>query len=466
MPSLILNGASTTFGEAERELTLLEYLRREGLTGAKEGCAEGECGACAVAVVRPRGDTSTYRVVNSCLIPLSMMAGHEVLTIEGIAASGQDAALRALAEGGGSQCGYCTPGFAVSLTAEHCRPGRTGACSTAALAGNLCRCTGYRPIADAAASLVEPAAGPLSERLTRPAPAIRSASSPGFARPDSLEACIELLASRDDAALIAGGTDLGIEQNRRDRRPGMLVSLEAVDELRAFSADGARVHIGAALPLTEIDEAWHDAPEVWRRWLALFASPLIRNRATLGGNLATASPIGDSAPLLMALDSVVHVAGPSGRRSIPVSALFAGYRKTTLARGELITAIEMPGRPGRPGRPGGSGGSGNEVGFYKMARRRLNDISTVTAAMAVERDGSGVVTSAHFCFGGVAATPLRVEAAEQAVVGREWSDDTLRRVQRVLGETLHPLSDHRGSREFRMAIAQSLVAKFAWEHLR
>lgn len=451
--TFLLNGVEATFGDADRELTLLEFLRQTGLTGAKEGCAEGECGACAVAFVRPHGEASTYRVVNSCLIPLPAVSGHEVLTIEGIAASGQDAALRALADAGGSQCGYCTPGFAVSLTAEHCRPGRTGACSTEALAGNLCRCTGYRPIADAAASLVEPASGALTERLGRPAPAIRATASSGFIRPDSLAVCVEALAASPGAVVIAGGTDLGVEHNKRDRRAERLVSLEAVEELRAFTRDAQRVRIGAALPLTEIDEAWIDAPPVWRRWLALFASPLIRNRATLGGNLATASPIGDSAPLLMALDAEVHLAGPSGRRAVPVAQLFTGYRKTLLERGELITAIEL--RRPMP-----------DVGFYKVARRRLNDISTVTAAIAVERAADGRVTSARFCFGGVAATPLRLEAAEEVVAGSVWDADVTRRVQRVLADSLRPLSDHRGSREYRAGIAKSLVAKFAWEYLR
>ncbi|MFN7917901.1 MAG: FAD binding domain-containing protein [Vicinamibacterales bacterium] len=465
MAAFLLNGVETHFGEGERDLTLLDFVRRAGFTGAKEGCGEGECGACAVAIVRPHDTGSTYRVVNSCLIPLALIEGHEVLTIEGIAASGQDAALRALAESGGSQCGFCTPGFAVSLTAEHCRPGRTGACSTDALAGNLCRCTGYRPIADAAASLIEPASGALSDRLTRPAPAIKPSSGAGFVRPGTLAGVIDVLASAPDAVPIAGGTDLGIEQNKRDRRFGLLVGLEAVDELRVFDASGTRVLIGAALPLTEIDERWVDAPPVWRRWLALFASPLIRNRATLGGNLATASPIGDSAPLLMALDAVVHVAGPSGSRTIPVAHLFAGYRKTVLERGELITAVEVRTQKSE-GRPGGPGGPGTRVEFYKVARRRLNDISTVTAAIAVERDAGARVVSARVCLGGVAATPLRVEAAEQAVVGAVWDEAATARVQAVLADTLRPMTDHRGTREFRLAVAQSLVARFAWEHLR
>ncbi len=454
MFTFTLNGAPVTMPDADRDLTLLDFLRQRGLTGAKEGCAEGECGACAVALVRPLGPSSTYRVVNSCLIVLPAIAGHEVVTIEGIAASGQDAALRALAAGGGSQCGYCTPGFAVSLTMEMCRPGRVGACSTEALAGNLCRCTGYRPIADAAASLVGPASGALSDRLRQSAPAIAQTSSSGFERPASVDACVALLVERPDAVVIAGGTDLGVEHNRRDRRPGLLVSLDAIDELRTFEQSATRVRIGAALSLAELEEQWIDAPEVWRTWTALFASPLIRNRATLGGNLATASPIGDAAPLLMALDAVVEVAGTGGRRSMPVAELFAGYRKTVLARHELITAVEIP-LPVPP-----------QVAFYKMAKRRVNDISTVTAAIALTCDADGRVSSARFCFGGVAATPVRVVAAENVVVGRPWDADAVARVQTVLGQTLTPMTDHRGSREYRLEVVQALVAKFAWEQRR
>ncbi|MGE3958424.1 MAG: xanthine dehydrogenase small subunit [Vicinamibacterales bacterium] len=454
MFTFTLNGTLITLDEVDPDLTLLDFIRQSGLTGAKEGCAEGECGACAVALVRPHGDASTYRVVNSCLMPLPMAAGHEVITIEGIAASGQDEALRALAAAGGSQCGYCTPGFAVSLTMEQCRPGRIGACSTEALAGNLCRCTGYRPIADAAASLTGPAAGPLSDRLQHPAPAIIPTRSRGFARPESVDACVALLAAHPAAVLVSGGTDVGVEFNLRGRRPELLVSLEAIDELRRFSREGSRVRIGAALPLTEIVEQWTDAPEVWRAWTALFASPLIRNRATLGGNLATASPIGDAAPLLMALDAVVHVAGPSGSRAVPVAELFSGYRKTVLAHHELIVEVEIPlPLPER-------------VGFYKVAKRRVNDISTVTAALAVTCDAGGRVSAARCCFGGVGPTPVRVVAAEQAAAGVPWGPDVVARVQAVLASALAPISDHRGSRDYRLGVAQSLVAKFAWEHAR
>src|SRR5438874_1964367 len=303
-------------------MTLLDFIRARGLTGAKEGCAEGECGACAVALVEscdaplalrtsaPLAPRSAYRVVNSCLMFLPMAAGREIYTVESLAAGGElSDAQRAMAAAGGSQCGYCTPGFVVSLFAEQHRPGRTGRCDTMALSGNLCRCTGYRPIRDAAHSLGAPPASAFLERLSRPVLPIPAVKVEGFSRPSTLNERLAILRSDPTAKLVAGGTDVGVESNLRASRWAHLVSLEAIEELKEFSNGPHAIRIGAALPLDEIGRRWTDAPDVFREWLALFASPLIRNRATLGGNLATASPIGDAAPLLLALDAVVHIAG-------------------------------------------------------------------------------------------------------------------------------------------------------------
>jgi xanthine dehydrogenase small subunit len=230
------------------------------------------------------------------------------------------------------------------------------------------------------------------------------------------------------------------------------VSLEAIEELRQFSSTPERVTIGAGLPLSDIGRCWTDAPDVIREWLTLFASPLIRHRATLGGNLATASPIGDAAPLLLALDAVIHLAGPSGRRSIPFASFFTGYRKTLMAADELVTAIDIP----KP--------LPQFVRFYKIAKRRLDDISTVAAAMAIDVDGQSKAQRARFAFGGVAATPVRVAAAEAAVIGHSWNDGAVERVQAVLDRVLQPMSDHRGSRQYRLEVSKSLVEKFHWEH--
>ena len=455
-PDFLLNNRRVSVHGVDVQATLLDFIREQGLTGAKEGCAEGECGACTVVLVADRAGCSEYRAVNSCLMLATMAAGQEVCTVEGLASDGKLADVQqAMASGGGSQCGYCTPGFVMSLFAEQYRPGRSGPCDPDELGGNLCRCTGYRPIRDAVLSLGPAPVGKFLDRLARPAPRLKaidySSGGSRFSRPGSLEQCLSILAADPDARLISGGTDLVVESNLRSRRWKHLVSVEALSELREFSENARSIAIGAALPLSEIATHWSTAPEVFRQWLRLFASPPLRNRATLGGNLATASPIGDGAPLLLALDTTLHVASQRGRRQIPLASFFTGYRRTLLASDELIVAIEIP----KP--------FPEFVRFYKVAKRRMDDISNVAAAMAMDWDGAGRIARARFAFGGVAPVPMRALSAEAAIHGQRWNDAAVERVQAALDQTIHPIGDHRGSAGYRLAVAKSLVAKFLWE---
>ncbi len=455
-PAFLLNNRRVSIQDAGVQTTLLDCIRAQGLTGAKEGCAEGECGACTVVLVANRAGGSEYRAVNSCLMLAPMAAGHEILTVEALAADGNLSEVQqAMAAGGGSQCGYCTPGFVMSLFAEHYRPGRSGPCDPHELGGNLCRCTGYRPIRDAALSLGPAPTGDFLDRLSRPAPRLEAieyeASGARFSRPSSIDQCLSILAADPDARLISGGTDLVVESNLRARRWSHLVSVEAIGELREFSDSASSVTIGAALPLNEIAMHWGEAPEVFLQWLRLFASPPLGNRATLGGNLATASPIGDGAPLLLALDARVQLASQRGRRTVPLHSFFVSYRRTVLAPDELIAAVEIP----KP--------LPQFLRFYKVAKRRMDDISTVAAAMAMDWDATGRVARARFAFGGVAAIPLRAVAAEEAIIGQRWNDAAVDGVQAVLDRALSPIGDHRGSADYRLAVAKSLVAKFLWE---
>jgi xanthine dehydrogenase small subunit len=450
--SFILNGREVHVGDVAPQVTLLDFIRARGLTGAKEGCAEGECGACAVAMVADEQGRAAYRIVNSCLMFLATAADREFYTVESLAERGHLSEVQqAMAAAGGSQCGYCTPGFVMSLFAEQHRRDRDGPCDPLAMAGNLCRCTGYRPIRDAAYAVIDAPRGPFRDRLDSPAPPLEPFSVDGFSRPSTLDACVATLSSHSDATVIAGCTDLGVESNLRLKRWPRLVSVEAIPELHEWSESDASVRIGAALPLSDIGRAWTSAPRVVQEWLDLFASPPIRNRATLGGNLATASPIGDSAPLLLALDASMQIVGSPGMRVQPLASFFTGYRKTALQRGEIIRSIEIP-KP-LPA----------FVRFYKVAKRRLDDISTVAAAMALDRDHSGRVRRARFAFGGVAATPLLAVEAEQAILGQVWSESAVERLQQVLDRVLSPMSDHRGSKEYRREVAKSLVEKFWWE---
>lgn len=451
-----LNGQTVSVEGAPPQRTLLDHIRELGLTGSKEGCAEGECGACTVVLIKENGQGSEYRPVNSCLLFLPMVAGQEVYTVEALAAQGElHPVQQSIAEGGGSQCGYCTPGFVMSLFAEYYRPGRQNACDPESLGGNLCRCTGYRPIGDAARSLGPPPDDHFRQRLSQLAPPLRQLayadSSAKFSRPETLAACLAELAEDPKARLVAGGTDLVVESNLRGASFPHLISLDALPELRVFRETEEYVEIGAGLSLNEIGVRWTGAPPAFDEWLSLFASPLIRNRATLGGNLVTASPIGDAAPLLLALDAQVHIAGPGGERIEPLTGFFTGYRKTTLKPGEVLIAVRVPKPFPALAR------------FYKVAKRKLDDISTVACCLALDLGSNGLVQKARFAYGGVAETPTRIFEAEQAVEGRTWSAAAIHKAQDVILRSLRPISDHRGSADYRLAMAKSLLDKFAYE---
>ena len=455
-----LNGKRVSVGSVDPHTTLLAWLRREGFTATKEGCAEGECGACAVALVRKnhRGET-VYQPVNSCLVLLPAVDGHEVVTAEGVARDAEQHPVQLAMLRGGSQCGYCTPGFVVSLFAEYYRPGRDGY-DPEAISGNLCRCTGYRPIIDAAKSLGAPAADdPAAQRLSAPAPELGPTDHVGdgrrFYRPTRLDDALSFLAEHPDATPIAGGTDLVVYANQRYDRFGTLLSLEAIDELRSFEWSSAGVVIGAGLPLAELEDRLHDDHRgelpLLETLLPLFSSRLVRNRATLGGNLATASPIGDSPPALLALDAEVTAGSVRGQRTIPLGELFTGYRTTQLERDELIVSVRIP-RPFPAIQR-----------FYKVSKRVLDDISTVAAGFGLDLARDGTVERIRLAFGGVAATPVRARDAEQVIEGQPWNAATVEKAREALRAAGTPMTDHRGSSEYRAAMMTRLVDKLLYE---
>ena len=448
-------------GEAP-QTTLLDYLRSRGLTGAKEGCAEGECGSCTVVMVRPCGEGSAYQPVNSCLMFLPMAAGHEIYTVEALSRGGLlHPAQRAMAKAGGSQCGYCTPGFVMSLFAEQYRPEQKRAMQY--LRAGRESLPVHRIPADprrrvvALAALIEFAQDDkFGKRLAMPPPVPEELRYATFLRPSSLAQCLSKLAKDPHARVVAGATDLAVESNLKVKRFGSLVGVELLPELHVFREtetfiEPGFIEIGSALSLDEIGALWRNAPAFLRQWLDLFASPQIRNRATLGGNLATASPIGDSAPLLLALDAEVRIVSRSGMRSVPLHAFFTGYRRTVLQPGELLAAIRIP----KP--------LPQIVRFYKVAKRRLDDISTVAAAFALSLDRAGRVELVRLAYGGVAAVPTRARAAEACLVGSQWDAAALGRAQSSVERELVPMGDHRGSAAYRLAMAQSLIAKFQHE---
>ena len=465
MSTLTVNGRAIEFGELDPHTTVLEFLRARGLVGSKEGCAEGECGACAVALVRSDASGgSRYVAINSCLTLVGSIAGGELVSVEGVQLDEDTLhpVQTAMVEQGGSQCGYCTPGFVVSMFAEYYRRDRP-AWDPEAVAGNLCRCTGYRPIRDAMRSvgrdamrsLGSPAPGDrFAARCDQPAPTLgsftqlRRERSRRLLRPSSLSEALEVLAAEPEAKVIAGGTDVVVEINQRDARWPLLISLEAIAELRSLVIGEDVIEIGAGLSLSEIEHALHGAVPLLDELLPLFSSRLIRNRATLGGNLVNASPIGDGPPVLLALDAQVELASKASVRTVALAEFFTGYRKTVLAPGELLTKIRVPRR--QP----------SLAHFYKVSKRVLDDISTIAAAFALELDANHTITRARLAYGGIAATPVRARAAEDALLGRAWTRESVAAVAPLLASVGTPMSDHRGSADYRAAMSVRLLEKF------
>jgi xanthine dehydrogenase small subunit len=464
--SLVLNGETVQVGDSDHHTTLLQWLRARGLTGSKEGCAEGECGACAVALVRPAaGGGARLDPVNSCLVPLPAVYGQSIVTVEGVAgpAGALHPVQQLMAAAGGSQCGYCTPGFVVSLFCEYYRPGRRDY-DPEAISGNLCRCTGYRPIVDVARALPPPAADdPRVTMLAARPPALGAvdvattgAAGCRFVRPTDLPSLLARLAELPDAALIAGGTDLMVYANQRYQRFPALIAVEAVPELRRLEIAAQEIVIGAAATLSEIED-WLGATapppgaelSMLRQLLPLFSSRLIRNRATLGGNLATASPIGDALPALLALDAAVTLASAArGQRRLALADFLLDYRKTALGPGEVIVSVHLP----RP--------LAALQKFYKVSKRVLDDISTVAAAFALDRSPDGRVRRLRIAYGGVAPTPLRARAVEARAQGQPWTAATIASLAAELETLGSPMSDHRGSAAYRRRMMGRLLEKF------
>jgi xanthine dehydrogenase small subunit len=453
-PEVTVNGEARPLAGLPAHTNALDYLRGLGLTGAKEGCAEGECGACAVLVARPDGAGSRWTPVNACLVPAAALDGQEVVTAEGLGSPEALHPVQAeLAVRGGSQCGYCTPGFVCAMAAEYYRPDRSGdgrehdaehgpnGFDLHAMGGNLCRCTGYRPIRDAAWALgPAPAADAFAERQRHPAPDPRATRLGGYARPTSLDDALTLLAEHPDATVVAGSTDWGVEVNLRGRRASYVVAVDRLPELRALSArpDGP-VEIGAALTLSEVEAGLGDTVPLLASLWPLFASRLIRNSATVGGNLATASPIGDLAPALLALEASVVLTSRHGDREVLLDDFFTGYRETAIRPGELVRAVRIP-------TPLASLST-----FRKVAKRRYDDISSVAVGIALDVV-DGAVARARIGLGGVAATPVRALDTEAALEGRPWTAATVEQAAAVLAREGTPIDDQRASAAYRSAM--------------
>ncbi|WP_245633776.1 FAD binding domain-containing protein [Amycolatopsis jejuensis] len=456
---ITVNGKRTPIGEVPVHTTALDWLRGLGLTGCKEGCAEGECGACAILVARPGVGVPTDLVaINACLAPVGSLDGQEVWTAEGLGGAELHPVQREMAVRGGSQCGYCTPGFVCSMAAEYYRGDRatTGdhhapnGFDIHALSGNLCRCTGYRPIRDAAHALGSPAeSDPLAQRRKHNAPeAVATrwhSEGRDYLRPSGWEEALRLRRDRPDATFVAGSTDWGVEVNIRGVRADCVVALDRLPELQILEFAEDTLEIGAGLSLTEIERRLDGRVPLLSDLMPQFASRLIRNAATLGGNLGTGSPIGDSAPVLLALDAGVVLSSVDGDREVPLAEYFTGYRQSVRRPDELIRSVRIP----LP--------LAGTTAFHKVAKRRFDDISSVAVAFALSLEDNRVRTVA-IGLGGVAATPIRARDTEAALIGQPWTEETVRTAAEVLRGEGTPMDDHRASAAYRAAtLGRSLL---------
>jgi xanthine dehydrogenase small subunit len=461
----LLNEQLREVSDVDPTLTVLEWLRGPaGLTGTKEGCAEGDCGACSVVLgtLTDNGEMR-YRAINSCIAFVPMLDGCQLLTVEHLqAADGRlHPVQQAMVDHHGSQCGFCTPGFVMSLFAMYVNEARpTRARVNDVLSGNLCRCTGYRPIVDAALAMYDYAWDePLRAHAAQTAQRLRELRADAqplalehngrhYFAPTNADQLDALLAAHPQATLLAGGTDVGLWVTKLHRDLGDVIYLGNVAELHGIVERDHELVIGAAVTHTDaydvIAREYPDFGELLRR----FGSTLVRNSSTVGGNVANGSPIGDSMPALIALGASVVLRGAQGEREIALEDLYIAYGKQSRKPGEYVVRLRIP-----------KLAPGEQFRCYKLSKRFDQDISAVCAAFKL-RVENGRVAEIRSGFGGIAAIPARARKTEAALLGQPWTDATLARAEIVLGDEFTPLTDMRASQEYRRLATTRLLRKF------
>ena len=450
----ILNGEARAETDVPPGMTVLDYLRGiVRLTGTKEGCAEGDCGACTIAVRETGAPDTPFRAVNSCLMSVPQLDGCEVKTVEGLAS---DQTLhpvqQALAEGDGTQCGFCTPGFVMSMFAFQ-QGGEPADDNTVheALAGNLCRCTGYRPIVDACRAIAaqpRPITG-LVAAIT-PCEEYRHADQVCFL-PRSLDGLVALRAQHPDAVIFAGGTDLGLLLSKQRKRFPAVILTSRVQELMQIVATPDALTLGAAVTYSQALPQLENYFPAFGALVRRIGSRQIRNLGTFAGNLATASPIGDTLPCLIALGAQVVLHSNRGARAMAVEDFILGYRKTALAANEVISTIRIPALP-----------KDESFAAYKLSRRFDQDISTVVAAFRLRHDEQKIARL-HAVYGGMAATVARARSVEDALAGKAWSAESLAGLDVLIARDFSPMTDQRGTANYRLRAAFNLLRRFQIE---
>ena len=438
--SFLLNGKSVSVAPKTGSETLLDYLRLQAdLCGTKEGCNEGDCGACTVIVT---GRDGVPRPMNACILFLPQLQGCSVRTVEGL--PGPDGALhpvqQAMITHHGAQCGFCTPGFVTTMAAAHAT-GETD--FDTALAGNLCRCTGYAPIiraAQAAAHAPVP-----SWMVERPeAPALQSRDD--IFCPRSSDELAQWYARNPEATLIAGGTDVGLWVTKKMQDLGPIAFVSHAEDLRQIHDEKDSLRIGAAVTITNLMQAIRPISASLHQLLSRYGSPQVRNAATIGGNIANGSPIGDGSPALIAMGARLILRRADERRALDLEDFFIAYQQQDRQPGEFVESIELPKAQDR-------------LRCYKLSKRFDQDISAVCGCFKLQQE-AGVITQARIAFGGMAATPARARKTEAALCGQPWSLETFQQASSAMAEDFTPLSDMRASAGYRAQAAGNMLIRY------
>ena len=437
--TFLLNGSPVALSDVQPTTTLLDWLRdSRGLTGTKEGCNEGDCGACSVMVT----EDGTARALNACILFLPQLHGKSVRTVEGISAP--DGTLHpvqdAMIEHHGSQCGFCTPGFITSMATAHLN-GRSDFDDQ--LAGNLCRCTGYAPIIRAAEAAAEL---PVPSWVKDDAPSIDE--TPVFL-PETVDALADLYAAHPDATIVAGATDVGLWVTKQLRSLDTVIFLQRCADLKHAEIGKDSVRVGAMVSMTDLGDMLTDLHPSYAELVRRYASVQVRGAATVGGNIANGSPIGDNPPALIALGATLHLRHGTKRRDIALEDFFIEYGRQDRAPGEFVEAVSFPRQPDR-------------LRCYKLSKRFDQDISAVLGCFNITED-NGVVTNARIAFGGMAGIPKRARTVEAALIGNPWTERTVRDAMAGFDTDFTPMTDMRASARYRQDAARNMLLRAHFE---
>ena len=454
---LHVNGQPYRIGGAQAFQTLSRFLRYdERLTGTKIVCEEGDCGACTVLVGRREGGETRlrYRPVNSCIQFLFQLDGAHVVTVEGLGTGERMSPVQeAMVRCHGAQCGYCTPGFITALTGMlECVDKPAAGDVRSALTGNLCRCTGYEPIINAG---IESGGAPRLETLYPSdtlAPVDREAVRIGsFFKPIELADAIKFKAEHPKCVIVQGATDFGVWRNKRGFVPEAVLSLDGIDGLGDVKLDGEELHVGGRVSLAQFETSVRELVPELAEIMDRFGSPQIKNAGTLAGNIANASPIADTLPFLYVTGARLELTGTSGAREVAVKDFYVGYKTLDLKNDEIITKIIIP-----------LPASGETLRLYKVSKRSHLDISGFTAAMLMRRT-DGRIDSIRIAYGGVGPVVLRLPKTEEFLAGKPVNLETFAEAGEIARTEITPISDVRGSREFRLQLAENVLQRFYYD---